>query len=51
MFICLMMNKLLLTETCPLPITKVVYSTVLVEHRQKQPHTYCLHPEDNKQEP
>lgn len=41
----------LTTETHLLPISPVVKRSVLVEHGQKQPNTYCLDPEDNEQEP
>lgn len=43
--------KKLTTEKHLLPISPMVKSPVLVEHGEKQPHTYCLDPEDNKQEP
>lgn len=36
---------------CKHPISPVVKRSVLVEHGQKQPYTYRLEPEDNKQEP
>lgn len=36
---------------CKYPIAPVVKCSILVEHGQKEPHTYCLDPEYNKEEP
>lgn len=38
-------------KTHVLPIPLVVQGPVLIKCGQKEPHTYCLKPEDNKQEP